>query len=93
MIQDNKLKLSENLAFNAASALYDDVQERLGQDLIIDASAVQHIDAHCAQILLAAEKTWASTGSNLEFFACSEAFHAGLDDLGLASFFNQLPGE
>jgi len=93
MIQDNKLKLSENLAFNAASALYDDVQERLGQDLIIDASAVQHIDANCAQILLAAEKMWEPTESKFVLNACSEAFHAGLDDLGLASFFNQLPGE
>lgn len=87
------LKLSESLTFNAAIPLYETIRARMGQDISIDASAVQHIDANCAQVLMAAKSSSEAVGSQFLLSHCSKAFKAGLRDLGMASYLNYDRGE
>ena len=79
------LKLDEMLDLRAATDLKAALLERRGADLLVDTSAVLHLGAQCAQVLVAAKSAWAVDGSALTFSAASEPFGQGARLLGLHS--------
>ncbi len=66
--------LAETLDMLAATPLAADLLTRRGQDLAIDASAVQRLGAQCLQVLLAARATWAEDGHAFCVIGASTAF-------------------
>ncbi|MGI3901834.1 MAG: STAS domain-containing protein [Janthinobacterium lividum] len=79
------LALDEMLDLNAAAPLRQALLARRGADLAVDASAVQHLGAQCAQVLASAALTWAADGTVLTFAAASESFAQCARLLGLHS--------
>ena len=79
------LALDETLDLNAASRLRSSLLDRRGADLTLDASAVHHLGAQCAQVLASAVATWAADGAALTISAASEPFGQGVRLLGLHS--------
>ena len=81
----NTLALDETLDLNAAGPLRTALLARRGTDLAVDASAVQHLGAQCAQVLASAALTWTADGAVLSFAAASESFGQCARLLGLHS--------
>lgn len=81
----NVLALDEMLDLNAANPLRNALLARRGADLAVDASAVHHLGAQCAQVLASASLTWAADGSALTFLAASDSFAQCARFLGLHS--------
>jgi chemotaxis protein CheX len=84
-VAGNSLALGEMLDLNAAAPLRNALLALRGADLSVDASAVQHLGAQCAQILASAALTWAADGTALSFAAASESFGQCARLLGLHS--------
>ena len=79
------LILDETLDLRAATGLKAALLAHRGADIQVDASAVLHLGAQCAQLLAAADAAWAADGATLAFPAASEAFAQGARLLGLDS--------
>lgn len=77
------LALDAVLDLNAAGPLCAALLERRGSDLALDASAVRHLGALCAQVLASAAATWAADGRALAVRAPSEGFAQATRLLGL----------
>ncbi|MCB5945294.1 STAS domain-containing protein [Acidocella sp. KAb 2-4] len=76
------LDLPPVLDLVAAPGLLEAFNVRRGQDLAVDASAVQRLGAQCLQILLAARAAWAADGQELGLKAPSTEFSAALELMG-----------
>ncbi len=81
----NRLALDDMLDLNAAAPLRTSLLAMRGADLTVDASAVQHLGAQCAQVLASASLTWAADGAALTYAAASESFGQCARLLGLHS--------
>ncbi len=79
------LRLDQTLDLRAATALKTALMERRGADLEVDASEVLHLGGQCAQLLAAADITWAADGFTLAFSSASDAFAQNARLLGLHS--------
>lgn len=77
------LNLTAILDLNEASALRDKLLSMRGNPLAIDASAVERIGALCAQVLMAAEKTWDQDKQSFTFSKVSDAFHKTMQLVGV----------
>ena len=60
-----QLRLSEKLDQKAAIALAEDLRERRGADLGLDASATIHIGTLAIQTIISAARSWATDGHSL----------------------------
>ena len=81
------LLLEDKLDVTRAKSLLAALLERRGTPIVVDASAVQHIGAQCAQVLLSARRTWQEAGHEFRFAEPSEAFADGARLLGLTADF------
>lgn len=81
------LLLEDKLDVTRAKALLAALIERRGAPVTVDASAVQHMGAQCAQVLLSARRTWQDAGHEFRFAQPSEAFADGARLLGLSADF------
>lgn len=77
------LELTAVLDLNEASALRDKLISMRGSDLSIDASAVERMGALCAQVLMAAEKTWDQDKHAITFTKVSDAFQKTMQLVGV----------
>lgn len=84
---DASLRLDDKLDVTKAKPLAAALVERRGSPVVLDASAVQHLGAQCAQVLLSARRSWADAGHEFRFAEPSEAFADGARLLGLAADF------
>lgn len=73
------------LGLEAAAPLRAALLNRRGADLAVDASAVRHLGALCAQVLASAALTWAADGRSFSVQAPSDAFAQAVRLLGLES--------
>ncbi len=83
--EQRSLSLDGSLDLTAASELAKSLLGLRGSDVIIDASAVSHLGAQCAQVLVSAAKTWQADQHDLRIGTCSVEFGEGLRLLGLRS--------
>jgi len=87
-MQGNDLKtviLDEDLSVRAAPTLFEALSKHAGLSLKINASGVKHLDAPCAQLLVAAKRASVASGSSFEIVTPSEKFLENLDTLGLTA--------
>ncbi len=77
------VELPEALDLIAAAPLAESLLRCLGQDLVIDAGAVQRLGASCLQVLIAAARAWKAEGDSLTLDRPSPRF---LEDLGLLGY-------
>jgi len=77
------LRLAKVLDLAAAASLKQDLAEFRGKTAHLDASDVQRLGTQCAQVLLSAQRTWLAEGHAFEIKTASEAFHEGLNRLGV----------
>lgn len=81
--------LPDILDFTQAQPLRDTLTMLLNAGaLMLDASAVERMSTPCAQVLLAAGRTAASSGASFKILNASAAFRTALADLGLQSEFD-----
>lgn len=78
-----RLELSSTLDLRAATPLAASLLALRGEDLNLDASAVQRLGGQCLQILLSAKATWESDGAALRVVDPSPDFVEGLQLLGI----------
>ena len=76
-------ELPEALDFTAAAPLADQLSNLVGEDLVIDASAVQRLCGSCLQVLIGAARTWKAEGGSLTLQNPSARFVEDLKLLGL----------
>ena len=76
--------LNDTLDLRAAGPLAADLLARRGQDVAIDASAVQRVGGQCLQVLLSARMTWAADGLAFRVVTPSPEFTEGVALLGAA---------
>lgn len=76
MSERQSLALPPVVDIAAVSELRGALLERTGDDLEVDAGAVERIGGLGIQLLLSAEKTWASNGRVLSIVRASPAFIA-----------------
>jgi len=71
-----------------AQGLRDDMVRLLqGGAMVLDAGAVERMSTPCAQVLMAAGRAAATSGSRLQIVNCSTVFVSALADLGLQTEF------
>ncbi|MDB2438700.1 STAS domain-containing protein [Hellea sp.] len=88
-MQENRIRtviLDQNLSVRAAAPLFEVLFKCAGLPLEIDAAAVKHLDAPCAQLLLAAKRSSLASNTAFEIITPSKNFLESLDALGLAAF-------
>ncbi|RLQ88808.1 STAS domain-containing protein [Notoacmeibacter ruber] len=79
--------LPEVLDLDQAENLRATLLERIGTNLVIDASEVTRIDTPCIEVAISASKQWFEDGFTLEWSNPSEPFITSLDRLGLSTDF------
>ncbi|MFD1328393.1 STAS domain-containing protein [Mycoplana ramosa] len=77
------LSLAPVLDLNEATALRDKLMALKGNDLTIDASAVERIGALCAQVLMAGAKTWEADRRAYTVTGASEPFLKTMQLIGV----------
>lgn len=76
-----------SLGAAAAASLCAMLKERRGTPVVIDASNVTHLGGSSLQVLLAAQKTWATDGLEFDVTKPSDAFLRDLAILGCSEHF------
>jgi chemotaxis protein CheX len=79
------LALDPTLDVTHAAALATLLLGLRGKDIIVDASAVQHLGAQCGQLLVSAKRTWTTDGRAIRFEKSSSEFVENIRLLGLTS--------
>jgi chemotaxis protein CheX len=79
------LRLSAVLDLKAAAPLKADLLAAKGESIEIDASQVQRLGGLCLQLLLSAQRSWATDGKTLRVINPSTDFADGLALFGAAS--------
>ncbi|OCJ17648.1 chemotaxis protein CheX [Rhizobium sp. AC44/96] len=77
------LSLAAALDLNEATALRDKLLGMRGNDVSIDASAVERVGALSAQVLMAAAKTWDQDKLAFTFTKVSDAFQKTMQLIGV----------
>ncbi|MDX3926410.1 MAG: STAS domain-containing protein [Shinella sp.] len=77
------LSLAPVLDLNEATALHRQLLELKGSNLVIDASAVERIGALCAQVLMAAARTWEEDKLSFSFGKTSDVFMKTMQLIGV----------
>ena len=80
---DKTLDLAAVLDLNEASTLRTKLMGLRGSNVVIDASRVERVGTLCAQVLMAAAKTWDEDKLSLTFSKVSEAFHKTMQLIGI----------
>jgi anti-anti-sigma regulatory factor len=75
--------LDENLSYSRSSTLLEAIQTQNSDPTALDASKVRHLDAPCAQILLAAKLHFDAANIPFEITNPSTKFGEALAALGL----------
>jgi chemotaxis protein CheX len=78
-----RLSLAPKLDLKGATALADELRDKRGSDLVLDAARTKHIGAMGVQVLLSAAATWAEDGRALSMADVSDAC---VDQLHLLGF-------
>jgi anti-anti-sigma regulatory factor len=81
--EKNHVLLDENLSFARTGGLIKSIVNDTQAPLSLDASKVRHLDAPCAQILLAAKNHYVASGISFEILNPSDNFTKALSTLGL----------
>jgi chemotaxis protein CheX len=81
--QPHRIELPEMLDLRAATPLASQLLTQRGEEVILDASAVQRLGGQCLQILLSARATWELDGTQLRIVDPSPGFVEGLELLGI----------
>ena len=82
--QDDPLPLPAALDLAAANALTRALLARRGRTVVIDAAAVLHLSAPCAQVLMSAAATWLADDAPFSIENCGERMMDDLRVLGIA---------
>jgi chemotaxis protein CheX len=77
------LKLSAILDLNEASVLHDKLVSARGSDIVVDASDVERLGVQCAQVLVAAARSWAADGKSFLVENVSDAFDKTMRLIGI----------
>jgi chemotaxis protein CheX len=83
--ESTTLRLSAILDLKAAAPLKADLLAAKGGSIEIDASQVQRLGGLCLQLLLSAQRSWATDGKTLRVIHPSTDFTDGLALFGAAS--------
>ena len=78
-----RLQLSQDLDGSQVKPLLDQLAKKRGNTLQINASKVERLGAPCAQVLVAAARTWRDEMHVLQIVKPSESFIEGIDQMGL----------
>ena len=78
-----RLQLSQDLDGSQVKPLLDQLAKKRGNPLQINASKVERLGAPCAQVLVAAARTWRDEMHVLQIVKPSESFIEGIDQMGL----------
>jgi chemotaxis protein CheX len=81
---DGPLALPAALNLAAASQLARTLLARRGQSVVIDAAAVLHLSAPCAQVLMSAAATWTADEAAFSIENCGAKMIEDLRFLGIA---------
>ncbi|MFT2210871.1 STAS domain-containing protein [Rhizobium giardinii] len=68
------LSLAPVLDLNEANTLHGKLMALRGNNLVVDASAVERVGALCVQVLLAGAKSWEEDKHSFAFSKVSDAF-------------------
>jgi chemotaxis protein CheX len=77
------IKLAAVLDLNEATALRGKLMKLRGSNVAVDASHVERIGTLCAQVLMAAAKTWDEDKLTFTFSKVSEAFQKTMQLIGV----------
>lgn len=77
------LKLAAVLDLNEATALHGKLLSLRGNDIVIDASAVERCGTQCVQVLLSGAKTWGEDGKSFSVGTMSAAFEKTMQLIGI----------
>ncbi|MGA1800648.1 STAS domain-containing protein [Rhizobium sp. HT1-10] len=80
---DKKISLAAVLDLNEASTLRSKLLGLRGNNVVIDASGVERAGALCAQVLMAAAKTWDEDKHSLTFSKVSDSFQKTMQLIGV----------
>ena len=76
------LLLPRVLDFAAARTLWDSLDERRGEALVLDASEVERVSGLCLQVLIAGNAEWRQAGISFRICSASPAFAEALKTMG-----------
>ncbi|TCL75587.1 STAS domain-containing protein [Rhizobium sp. BK251] len=80
---EKTLNLAAVLDLNEASALRGKLVSMRGSNLTIDASGVERVGTLCAQVLMAAARTWEDDKLSFKFSKVSDAFEKTMQLIGV----------
>lgn len=81
--KNSSLKLAVVLDLNEAAALHGKLMSLRGNDIVVDASAVERCGTQCVQVLLSGAKTWGEDGKSFSIGAMSGAFEKTIQLIGI----------
>ncbi|MEZ5892630.1 MAG: STAS domain-containing protein [Parvularculaceae bacterium] len=79
----NVVRLEGRLDMPAAARLVENMAERRGASIVIDASDVEHLGGQCLQVLLAAAACWRGDKAKIAYSDQSPAFTEALARFGM----------
>ncbi len=77
------LSLAKVLDLNEATELHGKLMSMRGNDISIDASAVERVGAQCIQVLLAAAKSWEDDRKSFSIARVSNPFTKTMQLIGI----------
>lgn len=80
---EQSLKLSAVLDLNEATALHGKLTSLRGNNIVIDASAVERCGAQCVQLIMAGAKAWEEDKKSFTFAKVSDAFQKTVQLIGV----------
>jgi chemotaxis protein CheX len=80
---DKKISLAAVLDLNEASTLRGKLVGLRGNNVVIDASAVERAGTLCIQVIMAAAKTWDEDKMSFTFSKVSDAFQKTMQLIGV----------
>ena len=81
----DELFLPDILDANAAEPLAENLLQKRGKQLRMDASRVTRISIPCVQVMLSAARTWKADNQAFEIINASESFQRDLKAAGLST--------
>jgi chemotaxis protein CheX len=78
------IRMPERLDLSTVGPFADALRQRMGADLSLDATGLNHVGGLGAQVLLSAAASWRATGQNLTLTGLSEDVQTQFAELGLS---------
>lgn len=89
-----ELALPTRIDYASLDAIYAEIKEARGEDVILDGSSVKHFGSSGLQLLLSAHRSWDRDGFRFSVANPSEKFSEHLEMLGLnPDFFSKAEAE